>query len=179
MKTALSGTPGVGKTMASEILRNRGWEVLDINKIAGVGDFVVGYDNERDSKIIDVEKLDDYLSTNFTMKDFLIEGHLSHLLSVDIAIILRCDPLVLKERLSTKGWAETKIMENVGAEILDVIKVEALEAVDTVYEVDTTHRTNEEVADAIVGILMGNYTEPHIGWLEEYEYLLFESKTGK
>ena len=174
MITALSGTPGVGKTKASQVLRNRGWEVMDINKIAEEGDFIVGYDKERDSKIVDVERLDEFIISNFDIKDFIIEGHLSHLLSVDMTIILRCNPLVLRKRLETKGWTKTKIMENVGAEILDVIKVEALEAGVDIYEVDTTHKTHETVADAIIDIIDGNYTKVHIGWLEEYEYLLFE-----
>ena len=174
MKTALSGTPGVGKTTVSLILGNQGYSVLDLNSIAEKNDFIVGYDEERNSNIIDVEKLNDYVCEHFKTKDIIIEGHLSHLLSVDIAIILRCSPLVLKERLSTKGWSEEKIMENVGAEILDVIKVEAFEAVDRVYEVDTTNKTHEEVAEAIVGILMGNYEESNIDWLGEYDYLLLK-----
>ncbi|MEE9151883.1 MAG: NMP kinase, partial [Thermoplasmata archaeon] len=94
-------------------------------------------------------------------------------LSMDLAIILRCDPLVLEERLREKKWPEKKIRENVGAEILDVIKVEAFEVLDKVYEIDTTHKNSEEVTDAIEEIIEGNYEEPHIDWLDKYDYLLF------
>ena len=108
------------------------------------------------------------------MDDTIIEGHLSHLLSVESAIILRCDPIVLGERLKAKDWQKEKIKENVGAEILDVIKIEAYESLEKVFEIDTSHKTAEEVADAIEDILKGDYTAPEIGWLNKYEYLLFE-----
>jgi broad-specificity NMP kinase len=54
-----------------------------------------------------------------------------------------------------------------------VIKVEALENMDLVYEVNTTSSPTEKVADVIEDILNGKYEEPHINWLDKYEYLLF------
>lgn len=173
MLIAITGTPGVGKTTTSHILRERGHFVLDINQMADEKDFVVGFDENRDSKIIDVERLDDFVQRHYTNDDYIFEGHLSHMLSVDVVIILRCDPLILKKRLSAKKWSDAKIKENVGAEILDVIKVEAYEMAENVYEVDTTNKTEEEVADAIEGVINGDYEEPHIDWLSRYEYLLF------
>ena len=173
MAIALSGTPGVGKTTVSQILKERGHLILDINEIVEDNDFVEGYDKERDTNIIDIEALNRFVQKNYQKKNIIIEGHLSHLLSVDFSIILRCDPLVLNERLNAKEWPEKKIKENVGAEILDVIKVEALENMDRVYEVNTTSLTPEEAADTIEDILKGKYEEPHINWLDRYDYLLF------
>jgi len=173
MLIALSGTPGVGKTKAAEILRGRGHSIVNLNQLAEEKKFVVGFDEDRDSKIIDVDALDEYIIEHFTGKDIVLEGHLSHLLSVNLAIILRCDPLVLEQRLKEKGWPQKKIKENVGAEILDVIKVEAFEVLDKVYEIDTTQRSSEEVVDTIEGIMDGNYEDPKIDWLGKYEYLLF------
>ncbi len=174
MFVALTGTPGVGKTTVARILRGRGYDVLDLNQLAEEKNFITGYDEKRDSNIVDVEELDDYIRSHNTKKDLIIEGHLSHLLSVESAIILRCDPIVLGERLKAKGWQENKIKENVAAEILDVIKIEAFEMLDKVFEIDTTRKTAEEVADSIEGIMNGKYIAPEIGWLKKYEYLLFE-----
>jgi adenylate kinase len=174
MLIALSGTPGVGKTTASQLLLAKGYKILQIEKLAEDNGFVFAIDEESNSKIIDVEGLDEFISKHFTGENNIIEGHLSHLLSVDFAIILRCDPLVLKQRLEVKGWPPKKIKENVGAEILDVIKVEAYEVLDTVYEIDTTSKTPEEVAAQIENILKGVYDEPEISWLEKYDYLLLD-----
>lgn len=174
MLIALSGTPGVGKTKAAEILRKKGHFILDLNQLAEENNFVVGYDEKRSSKIIDIEALDDYILEHFINKDYIIEGHLSHLLSVDLAVVLRCDPLVLRDRLKAKEWPDKKIKENVEAEILDVIKIEAFDILDKVYEIDTTHKSYEEVANAIEDIMEGNYEDPNIDWLNKYEYLLFD-----
>ncbi len=173
MLIALTGTPGVGKTTVSQILRDRGHSILDLNQIAEENDFMIGYDEERNSKIIDVKELNNFVMEHFKDGDNIFEGHLSHLLSVDMAIILRCDPLILKKRLKDKNWSEKKIKENMGAEILDVIKVEAYENCKDVYEVNTSNKTPEDVADAVEGIIKGDYEEGHIDWLNKYEYLLF------
>jgi adenylate kinase len=172
MKTALSGTPGVGKTAVSKILEERGYKVLDLNQMACENDFVCGHDEIRDSKEIDLEGLDEFIEERFGDEEYIIEGHLSHFLSVELAIVLRCDPLILNKRLSEKNWSEAKIKENVEAEILDVIKVEALEALERVHEIDTTDKTPKEVADLVEKIFSGNYKEPHVDWLTKYNHLL-------
>ncbi len=174
MLIALSGTPGVGKTRAAEILESRGHSIVNLNQLAEEKGFVVGYDEDRDSKIIDVDALDEYILERFAGKDIILEGHLSHLLSVDLAIILRCNPLELEQRLKGKEWPQKKIKENLGAEILDVIKVEAFEVLDKVYEIDTTQRSSDDVVDTIERIIEGNYEDPKVDWLKKYEYLLFQ-----
>jgi adenylate kinase len=174
MLIALSGTPGVGKTTISLLLLARGHRILQIEKLADDNGYVSGMDEESNSKIIDIEGLDEFVLHKFKKGDYIIEGHLSHLLSVDFAIILRCDPLILKQRLAGKGWVPKKIKENVGAEILDVIKVEAYEVLDKVYEIDTTSKVPEDVALAIENILKGIYEEPDVSWLEKYDYLLLD-----
>ncbi len=174
MLIALSGTPGVGKTAVSELLKEKGYTIIDCNQLALDNKLDTGYDDKRESKIIDTEKLDEFIIQHFKSGDFIIEGHLTHVLSVDLAIILRCDPLVLKQRLNLRNWQNAKIRENVEAEILDVIKVEAYETLDKVFELDTTIKTPNEVADEVVDIINGYYKEPNINWLEKYEYLLFE-----
>jgi adenylate kinase len=174
MLIALTGTPGVGKTTISQLLLTGGHRLLQLEKLAEDNGFVLGMDEESNSKIIDVEGLDEFVSHQFKKGEYIIEGHLSHLLSVDYAIILRCDPLVLKKRLAKKGWPSKKIMENVGAEILDVIKVEAYEVLEKVYEIDTTLMAPEEVATTIENVFKGIYEEPEISWLEKYDYLLLD-----
>jgi adenylate kinase len=175
MLTGLSGTPGCGKTTCSNIIRDRGYDVRDLNEIADASQSIVDYDEMRDSKEIDVEKMNDYVLNELSDKDVILDGHLSHLLSVDKVIILRCDPLTLKKRLEEKGWSDSKIRENVEAEILDVIKVEAHEEGHEIFEIDTSEKSPSKVADEIENILKGNYEDPKIDWLKNYEYILLES----
>jgi adenylate kinase len=174
MLIALSGTPGCGKTTVSAILEDRGYCVKSVQSLSEENDCISGYDEDMDSNEIDLEKLNKFVTGLIKEEDCLIEGHLSHLLSVDKVIILRCDPVVLNKRLEGKGWNDKKIKENVRAEIMDVIKVEAYEEDHKVFEIDTTEKNPKGVADKIERIIKGDTSDINIDWLEKYEYLLFE-----
>ena len=167
MLVALTSTPGVGKTTVAEILRARGYRVESVSELAEKFDCIIG--EEDDSKIVDVEELAEKLESPED-EVVILEGHLSHLLNPDRVIVLRCNPIVLKERLESKGWSEEKVLENVEAELIDAILVEAMEECREVYEIDTTDLSPKEVADSIEEILKGEgdkYKPGGIDWISE------------
>ncbi|MEM4508261.1 MAG: adenylate kinase family protein, partial [Archaeoglobaceae archaeon] len=143
---ALTGTPGCGKSSVAQELKRRGYKVISVKEFAEMHKCIILQGKEV---IIDVEKLSQFRF------DGIVEGHLSHLLRPEISIVLRCNPLLIKKRLIERGWDYNKVMENVEAELIDVILVEALENCEKVYEVDTTGLRIEEVADVIEKILSG------------------------
>ena len=177
MIVALTGTPGIGKTSVANILKEKGYDVVDITKIASENDFFVGVDERRDSKIVDVDVLNKYVEENYKDADIVfVDGHLSHLLRcVDKVIVLRCHPDALRKRLSKKGWSEEKIKENLEAEILDVILCEAVEAHSEkdIFELNTTGNTVDSVASQVMEIIkegfknMKKYNIGDIDWSEE------------
>jgi adenylate kinase len=137
MRTALTGTPGTGKTTISNILNERyGIRIEHLHDVIVENGYYLARDEFRDSLIVDIASL----AKHKFAEECLIEGHFSHYLQVDLVIVLRTNPKVLKQRLYTKGYSEAKVLENYEAEILDVILIEALEIqeFDKVYEVDTT-----------------------------------------
>jgi adenylate kinase len=86
-------------------------------------------------------------------------------------IVLRCNPLTLKKRLRNRGWSEEKVLENVEAEVVDTILMEALRCKE-VYEIDTTNMKSEEVANAIERILKRkgesfSFKPGRIDWIRE------------
>lgn len=151
MKIALTGTPGVGKSTIADLLEKMGYDVLRLEKIAD--EFVVGYDEERESKIVDEDAMDRYIKKIKEKNILFIEGHLSHLLSVDAVILLRCHPEELKKRLLAKKWNEKKVMENVEAEALDIILQRALERHEKIWEIDSTRKNPEEIVEEILKII--------------------------
>ncbi|MBW3015837.1 adenylate kinase family protein, partial [Candidatus Woesearchaeota archaeon] len=161
MIIAITGTPGTGKTSVSEILQSKSFKVIDLNKVACEKDFLIERDEERDSEIVDINKFNDYVNSNYRQEDLIfIEGHLSHLLkSVDKVILLRCHPNQLKKNLSNKGWGEKKIKENLEAEILDIILCESVEihSEDNIFEIDTTNKSINDIISSILEIINNKF----------------------
>ncbi len=160
---AITGTPGVGKTAVAEELRRRGYAVTSVVELAKKHDCII--DEVDGELVIDVEELASKLDF-----DGIVEGHLSHLLNPDVVIVLRCNPLILKQRLMARSWSYEKVMDNVEAELLDVILIEALESCDHVYEIDATSMSVAEVANAVEEILAGKgakYKPGKVDWLSE------------
>ncbi|MDG6229525.1 MAG: dephospho-CoA kinase, partial [Candidatus Thermoplasmatota archaeon] len=101
MFIALTGTPGTGKTTIAGLLKEKGFTVIDIQKIAIDEDIIEGIDKKRDSIILDPARLNVLVTERYSSNDTIIfEGHISHLLScMDKAIVLRCRPDILLKRL--------------------------------------------------------------------------------
>ena len=149
-------------------LSSRGYAVVDLDEVARREGFIVSRDAARSTDEVDVEKLRKALRV--PAKIVFLKSHYSHLMDVDIAVILRCRPTVLRSRLEARGWPPAKIRENVEAEAIDVILQEAVARLQSVFEVETTDATPERTAGAVLAILQGR-TEGHepgsVDWSHE------------
>ena len=171
MLVAITGTPGVGKSTVSSILR-RTYRVIDIHSYAEEHDLFEEFDDDAGSYDVDVEKLNESVMSEDIGGTVFIDGHLSHFIDVDLIIVLRCDPRVIHDRLKARGYDDKKIDENVQTEILDVILYESVESRIPTYEIDCTHLTPEEVASKMISILNGDTdgTEPGtVNWSDRMD----------
>jgi adenylate kinase len=168
MKVALTGTPGVGKSTVARLLAEEGFHAIEAGDLAKENGLLLDLDEERGSYDVDVDGLIEL--TDEMRGDVVFVGHLSHLLNVDMIIILRCQPSILADRLRARGYPREKVAENVEAEALDVILIESIESGAEVYEIDTTRMAPEETADAVMDILRGEkgkYLPGHLDWSQE------------
>jgi len=165
---AVTGTPGTGKSSTCAVLDSRGYVVLDLDEIARREGFIVGRDSARETDEVDVTALREHLRV--AAKVAFLKAHYSHQMDVNLAVVLRCRPSVLRSRLEARGWSPEKVRENVEAEAIDVVLQEAVDRLRFVYEIETTEATPKETADAILGILQGK-TEGHepgsVDWTSE------------
>ncbi len=155
MIIALTGTPGTGKTTVAKILRKRGFKVIDLNRIILREKLYSGYDERRKCYIVDMKKLERYISKYTRENIVFLDSHVSHLLNVDLVIVLRCSPKELEKRLRKKKWRSEKIRENIEAEIVEIITIEAEEKYgrERVIEIDTTGKSPEKVVEEIIKII--------------------------
>jgi len=169
MIIAVTGTPGVGKTTTSRILADRiDYEYVNLKDYAlekGLGEMKGG------ELELDVDELAENFGQDFKDKNVVADGHLSHFIKADVVIVLRAHPTLVAERLKARGYPKEKVGENVEAELVDVILVEALEENENVIEVDTTGKSPEEVVDEILNLVQSG-VKRRVGivdWSEVYD----------
>ena len=150
---ALTGTPGTGKKSVGAVLTQKGYAVLDLDDIARREGCIVGRDDARGSDELDIDLLRAKLHVPAKLE--FLEGHYSHLMPVNIAVVLRCHPKTLGDRLRARGWPEAKVRENVEAEAIDVITQEAVARLTFVYEIDTTSASAAASAQTVLELLQG------------------------
>jgi len=172
----ISGTPGVGKTsVARKLAENLNAKHYNLSELALERKAILEYDKERDTYIIDEEKLlNEILSIiSKSPNTIIFEGHYGELIPhqyVEKLIVLRLNPTVLKERLKSKGWSLKKILENVEAELIGVCTYNALKEYpeDKVCEVDVTDKSIDEIVSEIMNIVThGVKRDNYIDWLEK------------
>lgn len=172
MSVALTGTPGVGKTTVAKVLRDMDYEILDLNSYIEKKNLSNEKDTKRDSFEVDIDELKEMFEVDELRDDIdIVEGHLSHHLKLQKTIVLRCSPPDLRKRMENKGWPERKIKENLEAEILDSILIQASRKNEEIYEIDTTEKKPKEVAEKIDNILKENSDNYKPGSVDWTEYL--------
>jgi adenylate kinase len=144
---ALAGTPGCGKTATARRLDPP-------LRTVEVGELAVRWGAARKVRgglEVDLERLRRRARRPRAWEGIdLVVGHLAHLLPLRDVIVLRCDPNELARRLrrARRGSSHDR-RENYAAEALDVVLTEAIRPGRRVWEVDTTGRTPEEVAEVV------------------------------
>lgn len=154
MRVAVTGTPGTGKTTATDLVESD-LRVVHLNDLVKSERLYTEVDEARDSVVADLQAVRDYLDD---VDDVVVDSHLAHLVDVDRVVVLRCHPDVLRDRLRDRGEPAAKADENAEAEALDVVLSEAVQihGLECVYEIDTTDRTPGEVAREIERVIAGD-----------------------
>lgn len=168
MRIAVTGTPGTGKTTATDCLETD-LTVIHLNDVIDREGFTDRIDAERETAVVDLAAVADWLDGR---EDIVVDSHLSHHFAMDRVVVLRCHPADLEARLQARGAPAKKARENAESEALDVILGEAIDkhGEDTVYEIDTTDRSVEDVAQAIEAVIAGERA-PSAGTVSFMEYL--------
>lgn len=167
---SITGTPGTGKSSVGASLASKGRTVVELGDLVREHHLYAGMDEERGSLEVDPEELSERIPSLLPDGEVILVGHLSHYVDPDLVLVLRCRPSVLRKRLEARDWPPAKVQENVEAEALDVILVEAVESGRETVELDTTELTTEQAVASVEEILAGErkkYEVGHVDWSQE------------
>jgi adenylate kinase len=168
----ITGTPCVGKTTLASRLNGR---LIKINDLAISHGFVLGIDENKGYKVIDIEKLSSYVDelTKDCEELLIFEGHLSHLCDgADKVIVLRVRPEILEKSVAERDYSQSKIRENLEAEALGVCSAEAFEKYpDCTYELDISDLEIDEAVELVEDVIENGGDYP-VGSVDFMEWLV-------
>lgn len=132
----ITGTPGCGKSTLSLSLSKVDelkTTLFDISEFAKKEDIFESYDEARKSHVIDEEELLNRLEAPLRKGGCIIDWHCNDIFPerlIDLVIVLQCGTSSLHDRLKARNYHESKIQENIDAEIMSVVLEDALESYD-------------------------------------------------
>jgi adenylate kinase len=165
----LTGTPCVGKkTLAPLIAQSLGVKAFGMTELA----FSEGLVHRRVGEV-DPGLLRKAISKRVPAGS-LVYGHLLPYVlrkgEARMVCVLRCDPSVLKKRLRARRYRESKVNENVEAELIGLLAFESRErfGVPTVFDVDTTNASISASAKAVTRRFRSMRPSELVDWLPAY-----------
>ena len=160
----VTGTPGVGKTSVSRMLAARlNATYLSLADLVEKEKLVSGVDKARGTLIADMDKVSKRVRELIagSNQDIIVEGHYAVNVvpakDIHLVFVLRREPEELKKLMEERGYKESKLWENLAAEILDVCLTDAVSACghEKVCEIDASGKKIEDVVEEILSVLEG------------------------
>ena len=169
----LTGNPGVGKhTAASEIMKqNTMYEIIDINNLA----IELGLaEKAKETLEVYVAELKIKMKQKVS-NNSLIVGHLAPYVldesDVDVAIVLRKNPMDLIKVFKNRGYSKEKIKSNTTTEFIGVTFNDSISSFgeEKTFQIDTTNKTPEQVTSIIDKIVNGKNKGDIVDWFHLVE----------
>ncbi|ODV89092.1 hypothetical protein CANCADRAFT_17589, partial [Tortispora caseinolytica NRRL Y-17796] len=156
----ITGTPGTGKSLHCQMLidgTDDTFKVLDVTHIVKDEKLSDGYDEERECLIVDSDKLANFLEKDLEEGGKIIDWHVcdgfdSEL--IDLVVVLRTDSESHYDRLKARNYKESKLQENLDAEIMGLVLEDAYNTYDKEQIVELTSNSIEDAESNIDRISM-------------------------
>jgi len=167
----MTGTPGTGKkSIAPFLAAELGIPCYSLNELASS----YGLLGRGQTPVVDARLLGRKVLRELD-GPALLHGHLLPYAfsrrSVSKVVVLRCEPNVLKERLLSRRYGNSKVRENVEAELIGAVAADCYETFgkEKVLEFDSTSGRADKAAKTIAMLTREKRTRPRIDWMRRYD----------
>ncbi|KAK9238137.1 AAA domain-containing protein [Lipomyces kononenkoae] len=146
----VTGTPGTGKSIHCERLK----ELMPKMTYRSINEYVKehsledGFDEERQSTMVDEDKLVDLLTGDLDKGGCIIDWHVCHIFPeglIDLVVVLRTSTNRLFDRLKERNYPEKKFMDNIDSEIMEIILNDARESYDPEIVIELQSNDNDDL----------------------------------
>jgi adenylate kinase len=161
----VTGTPGTGKTSLSELVAHElGFRHIEVGKVVKEEGFYSAYDPQFDTHVIeegDEDRLLDFLEARMVEGGNVVDYHSCELFPerwFKLVVVLRASTEVLHDRLTQRGYSDTKRDENMEAEITGVVEEEARDSYAANVVLVRENNTLDDMMETVgrIGELVGN-----------------------
>ena len=148
---------------------------FSVNQFARAQGLYKTYDRQFQSFILDISKLKTQLSRLLSSQKKIVVDTTYNTGVVpknSSIIVLRLDPVLLNRRLIHRKWSKKKRWENVEAELIDSVYIDAVNCVGQrrVFQIDTTHKSKQQVEKMAMKVVNGKVKHrEEIDWLNKYD----------
>jgi adenylate kinase len=164
-RIGITGSPATGKKAVGKLLSDlTGLQYVSINDYAITNHFAEQVGKEY---VVDTHRLRGKIDT----KSKIVSGHLLPYVipdkTIDLVVVLRCSPNVLRKRYESRKYSEKKTRENVESELIGLISAACGGAYQLrkIAEFDTSKTKPETTARKILDIIKGQ-KEPSFGSID-------------
>ncbi|SGZ40515.1 related to Putative adenylate kinase FAP7 [Hanseniaspora guilliermondii] len=168
----ITGTPGCGKSTLSKTLKEMPdlkIKLFNISEYAKENKIFESYDETRDSHVIDEDELLDRLETPLREGGCIVDWHCNDIFPerlIDFVVVLRCGTSALYHRLKARNYKDSKIQENIDAEIMSVVLEDALDSYDKRIVIELQNDEDKNIQENVDKIKT---------WIEQW---VLDNKTG-
>lgn len=173
----IAGVPGTGKSTIGRIVsRSMDAIFIDLPDVVKEKGLYTSYDPDTESYVVDLRRASNVIGSMIKIKrePVILSTHIifkPRSCNVQRVVVLRKNPIELIKVLEDRGYPKKKVAENISAELIDSLYIEALKKFGKhkVSQLDVTNLDASTAAERLLKIILSKQFGDSIDWVSVLE----------